>query len=247
MTDNKIINGFWIGDRLSNIQKLCVRSFQDNGHQFRLWSYNPVEGVPEGAVVVGADQIVPWGERLAYKNDANFSDYFRSCLTLLEGGCYVDMDIVCLKPFDFPEPRVFVSEYQFGGSEPLKTTPLVNGCILKIPACDPMTYAIISRIHQLDPLDPKLGWCAIGPDQYRWGVKQFNYSSYVQKPDVFDSLWPTDLTAFVQFTGLWHTPKEAKAIHLRTSYWKPGSALDPNGTYHPETWFEKLKRKHGVK
>lgn len=242
--ENKTIRGLWIGNRLTNIQKLSIQSFIDNGHDYHLYTYGSVEGVPKKALQMSAEVIVPWEHRARFMNDANFSDYFRSSLTLDLGGWYCDTDIICLKPFDFEEPRVFVSEYQFGDELPLKTKPLVNGCVIKIPKHDPMTVEILKRIAQLDTLD--CGWIDVGPAQYRWGVDQFNYRSYIQSPDVFDNLWPASLPAFVGFTGIWQVPFEARAIHLRTSYWKRGSALDPDGIYPSETWFERLKKKHGV-
>lgn len=242
--ENKIISGFWLGPALTNIQKLCVRSFQDNGHQFDLYTYIPVAGVPSGVHLRDASEIVKWKERERFQNDANFSDYFRSNLTALYGGWYVDMDIVCLQPFDFPQERVFVSEWQFGGPAPQTTTPLVNGCIIKIPAGDPMTAAILERISQLDT--KTCGWIDVGPKQYRWGVDHFNYRDSIQHPDVFDGLWPDRLWEFVNSEQPFFLPEAAKAIHLRTSYWKPGTVMNPNGKFSPGSMFEILKRRHGV-
>lgn len=253
--ENKIISGIWIGDRLTNIQKLCIRSFQDHGHIFHLYTYGNVEGVPDGTIIKNAEQIVSSSERPRFKNDANFSDFFRARLTWERGGWYVDMDIVCLREFDFPQERVFVSEYQFGADpqdrrniirHPVK--PQVNGCIVKIPARDRMTGLILDRINHLDPLDPALNWSAIGPMQYRWGTFYCNYSSFVKHPDVFDSLWPSHLTAFANEPMDWNTPEKAYAIHLRTSFWdKHNLKLKSNGEYPSGSWFERLKTKHGVK
>lgn len=242
---NKIIRGVWIGPNLTRIQRLSIQSFLDNGHEYHLYTYDPyVRGIPCRATVLDANEIVPWDMRSIFQNDANFSDYFRSSVTAKLGGWYCDTDIVCLRPFDFEEPRVFVSEYQFGGLNPEQTQPLVNGCIIKIPAADQMTAAILNRISVMDTMH--CGWCDVGPNQYRWGVDHFNYRGSIQPPDVFDSLWPTRLHDFVTAQTPWIIPAEARAIHLRTSYWKAGGALDPNGSYHPESWFEKLKRKHGI-
>ena len=245
LAENKIIRGLWIGSELTKIQQLSIQSFLDNGHDYHLYTYGPVKHVPPGAIIEEASKVLPWARRQDFQNDANFSDLFRTTVTWLRGGWYCDTDIVCLKPFDFEEPRVFVSEYQFGNGNPLKTEPLVNGCILKIPIGDPMTGEILRRIKELDTLH--CGWIDVGPTQYRWGVNRFTYRGSIQHPDVFDSLWPDHHDKFVfGKTGDWKPAEHAYAIHLRTSYWSPQNKLDPNGTYPPESEFECLKRKHGI-
>jgi Glycosyltransferase sugar-binding region containing DXD motif len=241
---NKVIQGFWIGDTLTNIQKLSLNSFIHNGHDYHLYTYSDVQGVPSRAQIFDANLIVPLEKRKLFKNDANFSDYFRAKLTYAKGGFYADTDIICLKPFEFEDPWCFVSEYQFGKPEPPPLTkPLVNGCIVKVPAGDKMTGEIIKRIEAMDTRSPELSWIAVGPEQYRWGCKFYNHNGYVQPPEVFDSLWPTALQDFVSLPE-WAISDKAHAIHLRTSYWKPGTRLDPNGIYPEDSWFESLKRKY---
>lgn len=244
MSDNKIIKGVWIGEDLTNIQKLCIRSFQDNGHEFHLYTYGDVAGIPKGTIVLDANKIVPFEERKRFQHDSHFSDYFRSNVTYILGGWYVDMDIVCLKPFDFEEPYVFVSEYQHGERiEPGVSDTKVNGCIIKVPKGDPMTREIISRIDGMQLL--QAGWIDVGPAQYRRAIPEFGLEKYIQKPEVFDPLWPDSLHYFV--SGMISFDfKGASAMHLRTSYWHPNNGLDPNGTYSVDSFFEHVKRRHGV-
>lgn len=246
--DNKIIRGVWVGDHLSNIQKLCIKSFLDNGHDFHLYIYeNFVDGIPEGCTVINGNEILPWGNRDRFISNNHFSDYFRSVVTYQLGGFYTDMDIVCLKPFDFSEERVFVSEFQFNGTNPRNTEPKINGCILKVPQNDPMTKEIIERIDAMDTRNPDLDWISVGPAQYRKAVPEFNHEKFIKHPDVFDSLWPEHLINFTSSNGTWRPAENAYGIHLRTSYWKPGSLLEPDGKYYENSYFEILKRKHDVK
>ena len=239
----EVISGFWMGGPLTNIQKLSIQSFIDHGHYYSLFTYGDVDNAPEKCDLLDASSIVPKSDRERFQNDANFSDWFRTNFLLKFGGWYCDTDIVALKPFDFDSRCVFVSEYQFGGDNPENTTPLVNGCIVKVGAGDVLVSAIKSRIEQLDT--KKCGYCDVGPNQFRWGVRQFNYTGYVQRPDIFDGLWPTDLNRFVSDSD-WQPRTGAYALHLRTSYWKAGSKLDPNKTYDAASWFEYLKRRHGI-
>ena len=178
------------------------------------------------------EEIVPRMDRAKFTCDSHFSDWFRVNLVFQLGGWYVDMDEVCLKPFDFDDPYVFVSEFP---------DRLVNGCIFKAPAgCGPLAWAI-DRIAAMDTLHPA-SWISVGPEVFRDMVKQFQLEPYVKTPDVFDALTPTDLEAFTR-TPRFNCERRAYAAHLRTSYWKDG--LDPDGEY-PGSAFAELRRKHGV-
>jgi len=115
---NKKINGLWIGKTLSCIELLCLKSFIAHGHEFHLWVYENIETpLPEGVIVENARNIIPEENVFCYKNSnqyghgkgsyAGFSDIFRYKLLYEHGGWWVDMDVVCLKHFDFETPYVF--------------------------------------------------------------------------------------------------------------------------------------------
>jgi glycosyltransferase involved in cell wall biosynthesis len=109
----------WIGKHLSKLEKLTLLSFTRHGHAFNLWAYDALdEALPPGVVLRDAAQILP-RERIFLKAESDpsagvgrmsygpFSDLFRYKLLYEHGGIWVDMDITCLKPFDFAEPYVF--------------------------------------------------------------------------------------------------------------------------------------------
>ena len=114
--DNKVVQGLWIGDRLSLLEQLSIKSFMKNGHEYHLYVYDDVKDVPMGTIVKDANEIIPESE--IYKNRyesiaysyLGFSDYFRVKLIYDKGGFWVDTDIVCLKYFDFQEDYVFTPE-----------------------------------------------------------------------------------------------------------------------------------------
>src|SRR4029077_9309329 len=94
------------------MERLCITSFLQNGHPFHLYVYQPIEGVPDGTVVLDANQILPSSRVFKYKDHdtyAGFSNFFRYKLLCEKGGWWVDADTVCLQPFEFPEPLVFSS------------------------------------------------------------------------------------------------------------------------------------------
>ncbi|MFH0865920.1 MAG: glycosyltransferase [Bacteroidota bacterium] len=132
--ENIVINGLWIGSKLSNVEMLCIHSYLKNGHSFVLWAYDAIENkLPDGVIVKDASEIIPREKVFSYKNTnqfghgkgsyAGFSDIFRYNLLYEHGGWWTDMDVTCLKPFDFPEPYVFRTHHDL---------PMV-GNIMKCP------------------------------------------------------------------------------------------------------------------
>lgn len=112
MTDHAEVRSLWIGGELSIVETLCIRSFLANGHPFVLYTYGEIDNVPTGVQIRDANQILPESKVFQSHGEsyAIFSDWFRWEMLFREGGWWVDMDVVCLAPFDFPEERVFAKE-----------------------------------------------------------------------------------------------------------------------------------------
>ena len=97
---NDIIQSLWIGDKISNIEKLCINSYLKNGHSFHLYAYNDIEGVPSDCTLKDASKILPKEDVFAYNvgigkgSYSAFSNYFRYKLLDLKGGWWTDTDIV---------------------------------------------------------------------------------------------------------------------------------------------------------
>ncbi|MCO5229619.1 MAG: capsular polysaccharide synthesis protein [Chitinophagales bacterium] len=113
------INGLWIKGRLSSLENLTILSFLEQKYEFTLWTYDNFELYSDikGLIVKDARTIIPEDEVFCYSNTnqfghgkgsfAGFSDIFRYKLLYLFGGWWVDMDVTCLKRFDFDTPYVF--------------------------------------------------------------------------------------------------------------------------------------------
>lgn len=116
------VQSLWVGERLSPIEQLCVSSFLHHGHEFHLYRYGELAGVPAGARVMDAGAIIPrrqvFMHRYGSGSYAIFSDWFRWTLLYRRGGWWVDMDVVCLKPFVFEAAPVFGGDQNIvpGGS-----------------------------------------------------------------------------------------------------------------------------------
>lgn len=120
---NKIVHGMWIGNELSSMELLTIKSFVANGHIFYLWIYDsPVIPDIENLVLKNASEIIPKDYVFSYKSKnkfghgkgsyAGFSDIFRYKLLHEFGGWWVDMDVTCLKTFDFETPYVFRAHHE---------------------------------------------------------------------------------------------------------------------------------------
>jgi glycosyltransferase involved in cell wall biosynthesis len=118
LSDNRIVHGLWIGP-LSRLERLTMHSFVGHGHEFHLWRYGVApDRLPRGVVVRDANEILPSAAvfrkleadkelELGAGSYATFSDLFRAQLLHKLGGIWVDMDVLCLRPFDFAQPYVF--------------------------------------------------------------------------------------------------------------------------------------------
>ncbi|MFO7789194.1 MAG: glycosyltransferase [Bacteroidales bacterium] len=134
MDANRTVHALWIGNQLSFVEKLTIKSFIDHGFDFNLWLYNPlVTSVPEQVNIRDAAEIIPRHDVFNYKytnqfghgkgSFAGFSDIFRYKLLYEYGGWWTDMDVTCLKTPDFADDYVFRTHHSL---------PLV-GNIMKVP------------------------------------------------------------------------------------------------------------------
>lgn len=120
MGENKIINGLWIGSSLSPLELLTLHSFVAHGHEFHLWLYDEIENtLPKGVLIQDANRIIPKSNVFKRRKadpkhgigkgsfGSPFSDLFRYKLLYEVGGWWVDMDVTCLKRFEFDVPFFF--------------------------------------------------------------------------------------------------------------------------------------------
>ena len=234
---NKIIQGLWIGDELSVMEQLSIASFLSHGHEFHLYVYNELKNVPDGTVIKDGNEILPSRSIFQYRQYptyAGFANFFRYKLLLERGGWWVDMDVISLKPFDFPEEYVFASERDRGSD-------VVTSGILKAPAgSEAMAHAW--RVCQSKQPD-RLVWGETGPKLMAEAVRKFSLEQYTMPPDVFCPLgyweWQKVLDPGTETTFA----RGGYAIHLWNEKWR-ANGRDKNGQYPTDCLYEKLKRKY---
>jgi len=121
------IAALWISDRLSFLEQLCLVSFRDVGHHVKLYTYEPVEGVPEGIEIADANKVLSRDNFLTHGrtgSPALHSDLFRyKLLEKSERTIWADTDAYCVKRFE-------TDNGHFYGWE---SDSVINGGVLGLP------------------------------------------------------------------------------------------------------------------
>jgi hypothetical protein len=240
--DNKVIQGMWVGSRLSAMESLSIRSFLANGHEFHLYVHGPCEGIPKGTVVKDANSIIDKSEIAGYMNLAVFSDVFRYTLLQRESPrWWVDLDTIALRPFEFKEEYVFASEYLQTGQR------LIDNGILKVPKESHLIKMALESCNRQDKAHPtgtlSHGALAMGPELMTSLTSGLELLHYVKPPSVFTGIAPWDIpNAFIDpYMNL--DLSKAHAAHMWQSRWTT-TGQDKDDKYHPNSLYERLKQKY---
>jgi glycosyltransferase involved in cell wall biosynthesis len=214
LPENRIVHGLWIGS-LSRLERLTLHTFVEHGHEFHLWRYEETpDPLPAGVVVRNARKILPRGAVFRKREDdarqglgagsyATFSDLFRAKLLHDMGGIWVDLDVICLRPFDFETPYVFRS-HALGA--------VMN--VIKCPAGDPLmgelTQMMMARTCESS------GWfdftLAFIDGIRRHGLRGFVRDDLMPE-DRWESLQPF-LEGDAEFDPAWF------GLHLMSELWR---------------------------
>jgi mannosyltransferase OCH1-like enzyme len=231
---NRIIQGLWIGPKLSILEQLSIASFLQNGHEYHLYTYNELPNVPAGTIIKDGNEILPasaifqYTERPSY---AGFANFFRYKLLLERGGWWADTDMVCLRPFDFPEEYVFSSEMNAGR----EVTNI--GAIKAFKGSEAIAHAW-SVCQAKEP--SKLTWGETGPRLMSEVVQKYRLGKYQKPYYIFCPIsdWHKFLEPYVAGVH-----EDAYAIHLWSSTWDLFKQ-DKDAMYHPACIYEQLKTRY---
>lgn len=113
----RVLNSVWVGETLGPLEQLCVLSGLAAGHSFHIYSYDPdrLRGVPKGAEVRDAAEVMPRERMIAYAECGSFvlgSNFWRYEMLGQGLGYWVDLDLLLLKPLHFPQDYVFGREHE---------------------------------------------------------------------------------------------------------------------------------------
>ncbi|QEC77915.1 glycosyltransferase [Mucilaginibacter ginsenosidivorax] len=261
---NKNIQSLWIGGQLSKVEQLCIQSFIDHGHNFHLYAYEEITNAPKGTIILDARSIIGEDAIFKYKSGwgagsvSGFADLFRLLMVQKNGGWWVDMDIICLKKFDFEADTVFCSSFEGEYDQ------LVNNCVFKAPKDSEFIQYCLDQIALIDLKTMPFGMA--GPFLFQKVVKELQLEKYVLPYSYFNPIaWKNVSTLILGKMNKADRIKEfirpvlkpntmpgrkigphSYTVHFWNEIWNTGK-LDKNGVYDSNSLFEKLKRKHGIK
>lgn len=107
------LHTLWVGGRLGWFERLCVTSMLAQGHRVVLWSYEPVDNVPEDVVSAPGERVLPKSaitRHGATQSLALFSNRFRYRLLRMQAVTWVDIDLIFLRPLTDESPILFGRE-----------------------------------------------------------------------------------------------------------------------------------------
>jgi glycosyltransferase involved in cell wall biosynthesis len=251
MKTRNVVHGLWIGTKLSRLERLTMQSFVRHGHPFNLWVYDELDDAPPpGVALRDAAAILPRnriflkaeqdpGAGVGRRSYGPFSDLFRYKLLHDEGGIWVDMDVTCLKPFDFAEPYVFRS-HRIG----------VMGNLIKAPRHSPLmkqTYECAEAAA-----NENVSWLTLNRILGRF-VRELGLEGYIKNQIINDEDLGETIAAYAG--GAYRPPPPAwYGIHWGNEYWGTRTFNHAAGNGHlpakdrpvPGSLLHELYRNYGL-
>lgn len=241
MTVGDVVQSLWIGERLSAMEALAIRSFLSHGHPFHLYCYDHVDGVPAGTILKDGNEILPRDEIFVYSTGfaagsyAAFSNFFRYKLLLDKGGWWVDTDLVCLRPFDLSDKRLWATE-RLGPPEEL----IVSTSVIKAPAGDALMAWAWDACRRMETKDISFG--QIGPRLLQAGVDALRLHRYMRPHTFFSPIAFYDWRKLLDESERVTFGNETYGLHLWSQMWS-ANHVDRDAVFPPDCCYERLKRR----
>lgn len=232
-----IVQSLWIGDRMTTLEKLAICSHLHFEHEYHLYIYGRVDGVPDGVVMKNGNEILPESEIFSYQTQwgrgsfSAFSNFFRYKLLYEKGGWWVDSDLVCVQRLEFDEPEMFASEILDDGEQHPTT------CAIKCPPHHPLANYCWNECLAKDR--SKIVWGETGPRLLEEAIHLLKLQRKVLPHKAFCPINYYDFQRLVSPTD--RNLGDSYAIHFWNEMWRR-QGLDKDGNYSQDSIYEKLKR-----
>jgi hypothetical protein len=187
------VASLWIGTELSWLEQVCLKSFVDHGHEVVLFSYAPVDGVPDGVVTKDAAEILPSETIIRHErtgSPAYHADLFRLRLMTQTEYVWIDTDAYCHAPLRVP------GHGHYHGLLGAKGGKINNG-VLRLPVESATLKAMLAFTSDEYPIPP---WASDREKEDLAQHKAAGNPVHVSKMPW--GVWgPTALTHFLNVTG----------------------------------------------
>jgi glycosyltransferase involved in cell wall biosynthesis len=230
--DNRVVHGLWIGPALSKMELLTIQSFIRHGHEFQLWLYDDLNTpLPKEVVIKDASEIIPQN-RIMQKADIDpetgvgkgsyspFSDLFRYKLLYEKGGYWVDMDVTCLRPFNFDTPYLFRT-HRVG----------VVGNIMKCPPRSRLMKSLYEKVGR--EISPHSEWLMTNRTLSQM-IRRLGLSRYIRSDIWNEESWWDVIRPLV--LGDNPIPSHWFAVHWINEFWR--TVKESGGIYRGRRLFD---------
>jgi len=185
------IGTLWIGPALGWLERLCLTSFVDQGHEVTVFGYDEIADLPAGVRFESADRIFSTDRILRHAKSGSpalLSDRFRyRMLAECPGMIWADTDAYCLRPFETE------TGYFFGW----QSKKHINGGVLGLPPDSPALAALLDFTEDDYPIPP-----FYAPDRRAALQARAEAGAPVHARDLPWGVWgPDALTHFLTETG----------------------------------------------
>jgi hypothetical protein len=244
------IQTLWIGDRLSELENLCITSYIKQGYDFHLYAYNDIENVPSDCMVLDGNAILDESEIFCYNvgvgkgSYSAFSNLFRYKLLLDEGGIWTDTDVICLNRFPTNSEYIFASEKD---SSVEGENIVCSSNFIKAPKGSDFAKYCYKKAAAVDRNN--LQWGTIGPRLVGEAVASHGLNDFVLSFKRFNHVpWYNSEIFFIDepqdFGDLIYESinSDAYCIHLWNEVWRR-NGIDKNSKFPEKCFFEILKSK----
>jgi glycosyltransferase involved in cell wall biosynthesis len=236
-----VFQSLWLGDRLTPLEQVCIKSFVAHRHRFILYSYTDVEHLPAGVELEDARTVVREEGVFIHRSGihigspAGFSDRFRYELLRARGGWWVDTDVLCLKD-DIPD-----TAYVFAKQD---RDVYVPG-ILKAPR----DSELLARAHaRALEAGKEIAFNAIGPRLFNELIHELGLEDKAWPREAFYVLGWDRVLEFLdpaQADAIEAQTAESTFVHFSTSMLRLANVLKdvrpPEGSY-----LDRLYVAHGI-
>jgi hypothetical protein len=191
--------------------------------------------------ILPAERIFLYPKEPGKGSIASFSDLFRYVLLYKKGGWWTDLDVVCLKFYDFSRDIALCSQKH--RTRHFKLFPVVrpkyvNTNVMKCPAGWKLLQYCRKAVEKMDL--NKIRWGEPGPDLLHRAVQKFAVTHYVEPYNVFNPIPWYDIGQLFLNT----IPDEnTYGIHLYGDMWQR-AGLDPDGPYPADCLYGRLRERY---
>ena len=254
----------WIGERLSWLEQLCLKSFADAGHHTTIYSYTPIENIPEGVHAADAEDIYPSEPMLRHArtgSPAIHADMWRLHLLKKTDKIWVDADMYCYRPFNFRRKTVFGWEKE----------GLICNAVLGLPKTSKALNGLLEFFQDEYAIAPWLkpwqqrtlqaardegqpvhmteqDWGFTGPASVTWFLKKSGEIKYAEPQSAF---YPISF----KFRNTMINPKiniedelgpDTMGVHFWARRMKPRLEEKEGNAPAPGSFLHSLVEKHGI-